>query len=69
MTLVADTTATSTSEAVLATCRAAKAASRPLRVATRATKDAALHAIADALEAATERIVTANGAEDRKSVV
>jgi len=50
-------------EQVLATCRRAKAASRPLRVATRATKDSALQAIADALDAATDRIVAAN-AED-----
>ncbi|WP_432512528.1 glutamate-5-semialdehyde dehydrogenase [Kineococcus sp. SYSU DK001] len=60
------TTAASTdtlAEAVLATCRRAKVASRPLRVATRATKDAALHAVADALESATDRIVAAN-AED-----
>jgi len=61
MTLAPDKVAATTVEdAVLAICRRAKAASRPLRVATRATKDAALHAIADAIEAATERIVEAN---------
>jgi glutamate-5-semialdehyde dehydrogenase len=54
---------TTVEEAVLAVCRRAKAASRPLRLASRATKDAALHAIADAIEAATDRIVAAN-AED-----
>ncbi|WP_328295406.1 glutamate-5-semialdehyde dehydrogenase [Kineococcus sp. NBC_00420] len=54
---------TTVEDAVLAVCRRAKVASRPLRVATRATKDAALHAIADAIDAATERIVAAN-AED-----
>ncbi|NAZ76267.1 glutamate-5-semialdehyde dehydrogenase [Kineococcus sp. T13] len=52
--------APSTEEAVLAVCRRAKAASRPLRVATRAAKDAALLAVADALVAATARIVAAN---------
>ncbi|MFB7797494.1 glutamate-5-semialdehyde dehydrogenase [Isoptericola sp. NPDC056134] len=35
-------------------------ASRTLATATRATKDAALHALADALEAAADEIVTAN---------
>ncbi len=49
--------------AVEATARAAKAASRVLATATRATKDAALHAMADALVAASGRIVAAN-AED-----
>jgi len=41
----------------------AKRASRRLATANRATKDAALHALADALVAATDRIVAAN-AED-----
>ena len=41
----------------------AKRASRRLATANRATKDAALHALADALVAATDRIVSAN-AED-----
>jgi len=49
--------------AVLATCRRAREASRPLRMATRALKDAALRAVADAVEAQSERIVAAN-AED-----
>jgi len=49
--------------AVLATCRRAKEASRPLRMATRAVKDAALRAVADAVEAQAQRIVAAN-AED-----
>ncbi|PJI93284.1 glutamate-5-semialdehyde dehydrogenase [Luteimicrobium subarcticum] len=38
----------------------AKVASRTLATATRATKDAALHALADALVAATDEIVAAN---------
>lgn len=38
----------------------AKVASRALATATRATKDAALHALADALVAATDEIVAAN---------
>jgi glutamate-5-semialdehyde dehydrogenase len=38
----------------------AQVASRTLATATRATKDAALHALADALEAAADEIVTAN---------
>src|ERR1044072_4360607 len=41
-------------------CRAAKAASRRLATLPTAEKDAALHAIADALEARTEEIVEAN---------
>ena len=48
---------------VLATARRAKAASRVLATATRSTKDAALHALADALIASTPEIVAAN-AED-----
>ncbi|WP_432482327.1 glutamate-5-semialdehyde dehydrogenase [Kineococcus esterisolvens] len=65
MTALAETTTGSSdvTEAVLETCRRAKAAARPLRLATRAVKDAALLAVADALEAATGRIVAAN-AED-----
>ncbi|MCA5893698.1 glutamate-5-semialdehyde dehydrogenase [Isoptericola sp. NEAU-Y5] len=43
--------------------RRAQVASRALATATRATKDAALHAVADALVASASRIVTAN-AED-----
>lgn len=45
---------------VEATARRAKTASRTLATATRATKDAALHALADALVTATEEIVAAN---------
>lgn len=48
---------------VEALARRARTAQRSVAVATRDTKDAALHAIADALEAATERVVAAN-AED-----
>lgn len=47
-------------EAVLDSARRARAASLALRSATRATKDAALLAAADALVDATERIVAAN---------
>ncbi len=50
-------------EQIFAIARAAKRASRTLATATRATKDAALHALADALVANTEEIVAAN-AED-----
>ncbi|MFC3687853.1 glutamate-5-semialdehyde dehydrogenase [Aquipuribacter hungaricus] len=50
-------------EAVHAVCRAAQVASRRLRTATGATKDAALRAAAAALVAATDRVVAAN-AED-----
>ncbi|MGN8246091.1 glutamate-5-semialdehyde dehydrogenase [Cellulomonas soli] len=48
---------------VRAVARRAKDASRVLATATRATKDSALHALADALVAATDVIVAAN-AED-----
>ncbi len=48
---------------VEALARRARTAQRSVAVATRDTKDAALHALADALEAATERVVAAN-AED-----
>lgn len=47
-------------EAVLDVARRARAASRALATATRATKDAALHALADALVAATDRVLAAN---------
>ncbi|TGJ97402.1 glutamate-5-semialdehyde dehydrogenase, partial [Actinotalea fermentans ATCC 43279 = JCM 9966 = DSM 3133] len=50
----------SVTQDVEATARRAKTASRRLATATRATKDAALHALADALVAATAEIVTAN---------
>lgn len=43
--------------------RAAKAAAKRLAVLTRADKDAALHALADALLASTDRIVAANEAD------
>jgi glutamate-5-semialdehyde dehydrogenase len=47
-------------EAVQAVARRAKFAARTLAVATRGTKDAALHALADALVAHADAIVTAN---------
>ncbi|MDM7853940.1 glutamate-5-semialdehyde dehydrogenase [Cellulomonas alba] len=47
-------------ESVEAVARRAKVASRALATATRATKDAALHALADALVANADRIVAAN---------
>ncbi|WP_454051511.1 glutamate-5-semialdehyde dehydrogenase [Cellulomonas sp. Marseille-Q8402] len=50
-------------EAVQAVARRAKVAARALAVATRGTKDAALHALADALVARADDIVGAN-AED-----
>jgi glutamate-5-semialdehyde dehydrogenase len=50
-------------EAVLDVARRAKTAARVLAVATRGTKDAALHALADALVAGADAIVAAN-AED-----
>lgn len=50
-------------EAVLETCRRARLAARLLATRTRAQKDAALLAVADALVAATDRIISAN-AED-----
>jgi len=46
--------------AVLAVARRAREASRALATATRATKDGALHALADALVAATDRVLAAN---------
>ena len=48
---------------MLEACRRAKVASRALATATRATKDAALEAMADALVAQSARILAAN-AED-----
>ncbi len=50
-------------EAVHATCRRARRASRALARATSAEKDAALHAVADALEAGAERIAMANASD------
>ncbi len=58
-----ETTAQSTqdvSAAVTDVARRAKVAARSLARATRATKDGALHRMADTLVAASERIVTAN---------
>jgi glutamate-5-semialdehyde dehydrogenase len=49
--------------AVLSTCRRAREAARALAVASRATKDAALLAAADALVAASGRIEEANRAD------
>lgn len=63
MTTTAARPAAEVSEQVLAVARRAKDASRALAVATRGTKDAALHALADALVAQSDRIVAAN-AED-----
>ncbi|WP_263119752.1 glutamate-5-semialdehyde dehydrogenase [Cellulomonas sp. RIT-PI-Y] len=60
MTTTAAHPAAEVSEQVLAVARRAKDASRALAVATRGTKDAALHALADALVAQSDRIVTAN---------
>jgi glutamate-5-semialdehyde dehydrogenase len=51
---------TDVEEAVRETARRAKLAGRALATATRATKDAALHAMADALVAAAPRVVEAN---------
>lgn len=47
-------------DAVLAIARRAKVAARALATATRGTKDAALHALGDALVAHADEIVTAN---------
>ncbi|RMI04607.1 glutamate-5-semialdehyde dehydrogenase [Cellulomonas triticagri] len=47
-------------EAVLDVARRAKVAARALAVATRGVKDAALHALADALVAEADAVVTAN---------
>lgn len=60
MTTTAAHPAAEVSEQVLAVARRAKDASRALAVATRGTKDAALHALADALVAQSDRIVAAN---------
>jgi glutamate-5-semialdehyde dehydrogenase len=50
-------------QTVLEACRRAKVASRALATATRATKDAALEAMADALVAQSARILVANAAD------
>lgn len=51
---------TDVESAVLEACRRAKVASRALATLTRTDKDAALHAMADALVASADRIVAAN---------
>lgn len=56
-------TGVSIGEAVRESARRARVAGQDLALATRATKDAALHAMADALEARTDSVVAAN-AED-----
>lgn len=56
----ADAVVTQSHEAVLDVCRRAKVASRVLATAPRAVKDAALGAMADALNANVARIVAAN---------
>jgi glutamate-5-semialdehyde dehydrogenase len=57
---VPSTPSSDVTEAVQAVARRAKVAARALAVATRGTKDAALHALADALVAHADAIVTAN---------
>jgi glutamate-5-semialdehyde dehydrogenase len=52
---------------VLELARRAREASRDLALATRATKDAALHAMADALVDATGEILTANADDVRRA--
>lgn len=59
----ADAASPGVDDLVLGTCRAAREASRALANAPRGVKDAALHAVADALEAATERVVAANAVD------
>ncbi len=58
--------ATDTRKAVLEACSRAKVASRALATATRATKDLALHAMADSLVGQSERIVAANALDVRR---
>src|SRR3954468_19264490 len=50
-----------TSRSVTDVCVAARAAARELAASDSATRDAALHAIADALESRTDEILEANG--------
>lgn len=57
---VPSTPSSDVTEAVRAVARRAGVAARALAVATRGTKDAALHALADALVAHADAIVTAN---------
>jgi glutamate-5-semialdehyde dehydrogenase len=52
---------------VLSVARAARAAAALLAPATRQVKDAALHAMADALEAATARVVAVNEADVQRA--
>jgi glutamate-5-semialdehyde dehydrogenase len=47
--------------------RRAREASRELALATRATKDAALHAMADALETSTDEVLAANADDVRRA--
>lgn len=47
-------------EQILAVCRAAKAATRSLATLTRAQKDVALHALADALQKESDVVIAAN---------
>jgi len=56
-------TAIDVEAAVLEACSRAKLASRALATATRTVKDAALHAMADALVAQSERILAANAVD------
>jgi len=60
---VANSSSDDVAEAVRACARRAKEAAVQLATLTRRQKDAALHAIADALVAQTERIVAANAAD------
>ncbi|MFE2247219.1 gamma-glutamyl-phosphate reductase, partial [Streptomyces lavendulae] len=66
MTSLDDATATATSP-VLATARAARTAAAAIAPLPRSAKDAALLAIADALEARTAEIVTANAVDTDKA--
>ena len=47
--------------------RRAREASRPLALATRATKDAALHAMADGLDRRTDEVLAANDVDVRRA--
>ena len=58
--MTATTPALDVESAVLEACRRAKVASRALATANRGVKDAALHAMADALVAESARIIAAN---------
>ena len=55
-------------DAVLDVARRGREAAVVLRTLDRSVKDAALQAIADALDAATERIVTANGTDVERAI-